>query len=77
IKSGITANNMNREQAYMSAVFNELKRLKQWKRANPLAELRAFRIQESELSFLTLAQVGTLLEELPRGRNPHVTLVSR
>lgn len=77
LESGITANNMNREQAYMSAVFNELKRLKQWKRANPLAELRAFRIQESELSFLTLAQVGRLLEELPKGRNPHVTLVSR
>ncbi|ACD14696.1 MULTISPECIES: phage integrase [Burkholderiaceae] len=76
LAAGITANNMNREQAYMRAVFNELKRLKQWKRANPLEDLRAFKIQENELTFLTLPQVRTLLDELPRGRNVHVTLVS-
>lgn len=77
LAAGITANNMNREQAYMRAVFNELKRLKQWKRANPLEDLRAFKIQENELTFLTLPQVRTLLDELPKGRNLHVTLVSR
>src|SRR5258708_5001870 len=29
--SGISANNLNREHAYLRAVFNELKRLGQWK----------------------------------------------
>lgn len=77
IADGITPNNMNREHAYMRAMFNELKRLKKWKRGNPLAELRAFKIQDNELVYLTVRQIRRLLKELPKGRNIHVTLISK
>lgn len=76
IEAGISANNMNREQAYLRAVFNELIRLGHWKKENPLKKLRAFKIQERELSYLTPPQIVLLLDELYKGQNPHVALVA-
>lgn len=75
--AGITANNMNREQAYMRAVFNELIRLDIWKRDNPLKKLRAFKIQEVELSYLTDDQIRLLFAAFDQSRNTHVRLISR
>src|SRR5690606_33655195 len=43
---------------------------------NPLKDVRQFKIQENELSFLTSAQIAKLLDELKRSSNPHVYLVS-
>jgi integrase len=77
MESGITANNMNREQAYLRAVFNELIRLGNWKRENPLKLLRAFKIQERELSYLTLEQIKVLIDELQRGKNKHSVLITK
>lgn len=77
LEAGITANTMNREQAYLRAVFNENIRLGHWKRDNPLKSLRAFKIQERELSFLTQEQIITLLDTLSKSRNVHVALVAK
>ncbi|WP_321859193.1 phage integrase [Paraburkholderia tropica] len=74
---GITANNMNREQAYLRAVFNELDRLGKWKRDNPLKKLRAFKIQDNELTYLPLKQINLLLSALQTCRNKHVTMVAK
>lgn len=64
LKEGVTANNLNREHAYLRAVFNELRRLGQWKEDNPLAKIRQFKITERELSFLSLKQIRALLDAL-------------
>ncbi len=77
IDKGITASNMNREHAYLRAMFNELIRLGKWSKENPLARLRAFKIQETELAFLTLEQIKELLGELDRSGNPHLGLIAR
>lgn len=77
IANGITANNMNREQAYLRAVFNELIRLGHWHKENPLKNLRAFKIQERELSYLTNEQIVDLLAVLAQGKNTHVALISK
>lgn len=77
LDAGITASNMNREHAYLRAMFNELIRLGHWKRDNPMANLRQFRVQQTELSYLTLDQIATLLQALRQSRNPHVTLISK
>jgi integrase len=68
---------MNREQAYLRAVFNELIRLNHWKKENPLKKLRAFKVQERELSYLTPVQIVRLLAELDKAQNPHVALVAK
>lgn len=77
MEAGITANTMNREQAYLRAVFNETIRLGHWKKANPLTKLRAFKIQEKELSYLELDQIITLLAQLDKSKNAHVSLVTK
>lgn len=48
----------------MRSMLNELRRLGQWKGDNPLADLRQFKIQERELSYLTLAKVFHLIDVL-------------
>lgn len=77
IEAGISPNNLNREHAYLRAVFNELASLGHWKNDNPLAKLRQFKIQERELSFLTIQQIHSLLGELARARNRHALLISK
>ncbi len=64
LSNGITANNLNREHAYLRAVFNELSRLGQWKGENPLAKVRQIKVIERELSFLSLKQIEKLLDAL-------------
>jgi integrase len=64
LSEGISANNLNREHAYLRAVFNELERLGHWKGVNPLSKIRQIKISERELSFLSLAQIDTLLSSL-------------
>ena len=77
IEQGISLNNLNREHAYLRAVFNELATLGYWKKENPLAKLRQFKIQENELSFLTEKQLHELLEELSNSLNRHAVLISK
>jgi integrase len=77
IDAGIKPSTMNREHAYLRAVFNETIRLGHWKKENPLVKLRAFKIQEQELSYLTLQQVHVLLKRLSISKNIHVTLISK
>lgn len=74
---GITQNSVNREHAYLRAMLNELRRLGHWKKPNPLADLRQFKIQEKELSFLTLVQIDQLLESLKQSRNHHAIKITK
>lgn len=64
MNEGITANTMNREHSYLRAVFNELERLGQWKKENPLKKIRQIKITERELSFLSIEQIRELLDAL-------------
>ena len=62
--AGISANNLNREQSYLRAVFNELDRLGLWKSENPLAKVRQMKVPERELSYLSIEQIRQLLDTL-------------
>jgi integrase len=77
LAEGVSANNLNREHAYLRAAFNELSRLGYWSKENPLGKLRQFKIQENELSYLTNDQIRALLRALSDARNPHVALITR
>lgn len=73
--AGLSAGGINREHAYMRAVFNELRRLGLWKKANPLSAVRLIRQVERELTFLTLEETSRLLEAL--AVSPDALMVSR
>jgi integrase len=77
IESGISASTLNREQAYLRAVFNECIRLGHWKRENPLRHLRAFKVQERELSYLTEDQIKKLLAQLRLSKNVHTAVIAK
>lgn len=77
LSAGIAPNSVNREHAYLRSVFNELRRLGIWKKPNPLGELRQFKIEERELSFLTSEQIPILLNSLKEGRNRHAVMVAK
>jgi integrase len=77
LAAGIAPNSVNREHAYLRSVFNELRRLGQWKNPNPLAELRQFKVQERELSYLTTDQIRDLLEKLAEGKNRHAAMIAK
>lgn len=62
ISDGITPNCINREHAYLRAVFNELRRVGEWSRDNPLKDLRQFKIEERELTYLTIEEIHSLLQ---------------
>ena len=53
---------MNREQQYLAAVFNALKRLGEWKLPNPLEGIRVFKEAEKEMSWLTQSQISEVLK---------------
>ncbi len=77
LAEGISANNLNREHAYLRSVFNELRRMGQWKGENPLAAVRQFKIEERELSYLTMEQIEALLAALSEGRSRDALLISK
>ncbi|EFE0732074.1 site-specific integrase [Escherichia coli] len=52
---------VNREQQYLEAVFNELKRLGEWSLPNPLEGVRVFKEAEKEMSWLTQPQIREVL----------------
>lgn len=65
----VSPRTMNLELAYFRAMFNELKRLGHWKHANPLSDLRPFKSEEAELSYLEDDDISCLLEECRNSRN--------
>ncbi|HDO1383611.1 TPA: site-specific integrase [Aeromonas veronii] len=74
-KQGVTPNTVNREHAYLRAVFNELKRLGEWQGENPLDGLRAYKVAEAELAFLYPDELKRLLAACADSQNPDLLLV--
>lgn len=77
ISSGISSNTVNHDQAYLRAVFSELRRLGEWFGDNPLQTVRAFKLTEKELSWLTDEQINILFDQLSVSENPHVSLIAK
>jgi site-specific recombinase XerD len=77
LAEGVTANTVNREHAYLRAVFNELSRLGHWDGENPLGKLRQFKVQETELSFLTNDQIKKLLNALQNRTRKDALLIAK
>lgn len=74
----VSPKTLNNHLGYLRAVFNELERSGVVEFPNPLKQVRAIKLQERELSFLTLEQIGELLQVIERfNKNPHVLLLTK
>lgn len=58
----VTTTTINREHAYLRAMFNELDRLGVINFPNPLNKIRQFKEREKELRYLDHDEIGRLLE---------------
>ncbi|QUG76350.1 tyrosine-type recombinase/integrase [Erwinia sp. E602] len=68
---------VNREYSYLHAVFNELKRMGEWARENPLDGIRQFREGDQELAFLYEDEIKRLLSSCDESANPDLGAVVR
>lgn len=68
---------VNHEHRYLKAMFNELIRLGVWHEANPVANLRQLRVDETELTYLTLDECRLVLAECARSTNSHTLPVAK
>ena len=66
---------VNREQQYLDAMFNELKRLGEWSLPNPLDGVRTFKEEEKEMSWLTDAQIQELIAACERYGKENLTCI--
>lgn len=73
----VTPNTVNHELAYIKAVFNELDRAGEWALPNPFSKLKALKFDETELAWLTIEQIKTLMIELENSSNPSTLIVAR
>lgn len=76
LEQGLSPNTVNHDIAYLRAVFNVLIQLGEWNGDNPFAAIKAIRLPERELSYLTHEQIKALFDQLDQSRNKHVKLIS-
>ncbi|WP_232313134.1 phage integrase [Enterovibrio coralii] len=71
----VSLKTVNREHAYLRAVFNELDRLGVIHFENPLKKIRQFREGECELRFLSHDEIARLLVACKKSHNPSLISV--
>lgn len=77
LAGGANPKTLNNRLGYLRSVFNVLHQLDEIDYPNPLARVRALRLQEKELAYLTDAQVATLFQVIhQRCKTPHVAMVA-
>jgi integrase len=67
IQSGTNEKTVNNHHGYLSAVFSKLRKLKVIDYQNPLEEVDFIKIQERQLSYLSIDQINLLLETIKTG----------
>lgn len=77
IAEGLSAGTLNRERAYLSGVFSELRRLGYWTRDNPLECVRPIRVRERELSYLKAEEIRRLFASLEASKNADAYLIGK
>lgn len=77
IAEGVKENTLNREHSYLKAMFNELIRIDEWKKENPVQKIRQIKIREQELTYLSKQQIKDLLHSLKASRNTDAYLIAK
>ena len=74
----ISDNTLNKHLGYLCTVYNYLIDIGEIDYPNPLQKAKKIKIEERELSFLTLEEVELLLEQIKAAStNPHVLLITK
>ncbi|OLO02614.1 phage integrase, partial [Salinicola socius] len=76
LDAGISPNTTNHDLAHLRAMVNVAIRMDDYHGENPFAAVKAIRLPEAELSYLTHDQIDALFDELKQSRNAHVWLIA-
>lgn len=71
----VSLRTLNKELKTFKSMFNELSRLGEWDRENPLKNIREFKQQESEMAFLTTEQISALLSACEQSRKADLLII--
>lgn len=71
----VTTTTINREHAYLRAMFNELSRLGVIEFENPLSQIRQFKEREKELRYLAHDEIARLLKTCQTFSNPSLVYI--
>ncbi len=74
--NGISPHTMNRELAYLKALYNDLIRSGEFKENNPVSNIKLLKVQDTELAYLTDDNIEELLEKLDISTNESVKTVA-
>lgn len=78
IQKGASNKMLNNHLGYLNAVYNQLNRLNEIDFDNPIRNVEMIRLDERELSWLTVEQIRHLLKTIEDfSQNPHVHLLTR
>ena len=75
--SGIAPKTLNNELGYVNSVFNFLGKTGEISYQNPFKNAEMIKLDERELSWLSLDEIKDLLAALESAENPHVSLLTR
>ncbi len=67
LQTQLTNKTFNNHHGYLSAMFNKLRKLRVINYENPIAEVEFIKIQERQLSYLSVDQIKLLLETIKTG----------
>lgn len=73
-KKIVSKRTLNLELVYFRSVFNELKRLGEWNRSNPLENIKQFKTTEQEMAYFTSEQIDIVLEEAAQSTDNELLL---
>ena len=73
----VSPKTVNNEQTYVRALFNELTRLGEWTKGNPIEGVRMLKHKQSEMGFLQPEQVINLLETLRNAHNKDAQIITK
>jgi len=78
LQEGASKKTLNNHLGYLNAVYNQLRRLNEIDFDNPIRNVEMIRLDENELSWLTIDQIRHLLKTIEEfSQNPHVLILTR
>ena len=64
INNGLSAKTFNNHHGYLSAMFNKLKKLKVIDYDNPIEGIEFIKLQQRQLTYLSVDQINTLMDDI-------------
>ena len=71
----VSLRTLNLELVYLRAMFNELERLGEWDKPNPIKNIKQFKTDEAEMWFLSNEQIKSLLIECENSKIDYLSIM--